>query len=195
MSVHRGRRVHATHRVLHTVHTSHHVFQPTVHRHRCVHASHHRALHTSSCHVNPTQTNRVRRIINNGIHNVPPEPRDWVSHFWRDRVLRDCWGGNLWFQLDCVLRRRQNGVFLHRHARLRLDWVLREGILLDHQCCRTMTMRNSKIFNPPVQSRIDRITVVNGMGQYGIRPYLLRPSSIEPKAQPVRYGYPYKIPV
>ena len=45
-------------------------------------------------------------------------------------------------------------------------------------------MRNNKIFNPPVQPRIYRITVVNGMGQYGICPYLLRPSNIEPKAQP-----------
>ena len=74
-----GRRVHATHSVLHTMHTSRRVL-PTVHRLHRVHASHRRVLHTSS-RVNPTQTKRIRRIINNDIRNVPPEPRDWVSRF------------------------------------------------------------------------------------------------------------------
>ena len=32
--------------------------------------------------------------------------------------------------------------FLHRHACLQLNWVLREGILLDHRCYRSMTMHN-----------------------------------------------------
>jgi hypothetical protein len=54
--------------------------------------------------------------------------------------------------------------------------------------------RNKK-FNLPVRSRIYRIMAVIWMGQYGIRPYLWRPSNIGSQVQTVRYGYPYKIPV
>ena len=80
-----GRHIHATHIVLHTIHTSRRVL-PTVHRLRHIHASHRRVLPTSS-RVNPTQTNRGR-ITNNDIRNVPPEPRDWISRFQLDfRVL------------------------------------------------------------------------------------------------------------